>query len=215
MRRAAWLAWALSTSACLSVAGLDKDFTDDLGRAAGAGGARAGAAQAGDAGSTGDGGSAGGGEAGAGASQGGAGEGGTAQGGAGSSQGGAGEGGSSQGGAGASQGGAGASQGGAGSSALGGGPATTCPITTFTGLPLCADTGPFPCPACVCNDVSPTTSCGASYKACFNDQACSRTIECLLRACSLEECAPLAAGSEPVVQKFVSCMTNVCPSMCQ
>ncbi|MCC6646966.1 MAG: hypothetical protein IT374_15505 [Polyangiaceae bacterium] len=204
MRRGAWLCCMLSTSACLSVAGLDKDFTDDLGKRGGASGAATSAGGA--AGEAGGGGSGEGGASGAGGS----GEGG-ASGGAGAPQAGAGGEGGAPGGA--PQGGAG--QAGSTSSALGGGPATSCPITTFTGLPLCAQTTPFPCPACVCNDVSPVTSCGATYKACLDDAACSHTIECLLRACSLEECAPLAAGHEPLVQKFVNCMTNVCPSACQ
>ena len=208
MRGGAWLACLLSTSACLTVTGLDKDFTDDLGkRAAGAGGASAGG-EGGAAGATAGGATGGTTQAGTGGASGG-----TTQTGGAAGQ----PGGGQSGEAGAPAGGAGgAGQAGkGGSSALGGGPAASCPITTFTGLPLCAETGPFPCPGCVCNDVSPATSCGATYKACLTDAPCSQTIECLLRGCSLVECAPLAASSDALVQKFVSCMTNVCPTKCQ
>lgn len=196
---------------CLTVAGLDKDFTGDLGKSSTKAGAAGTVAQGGTGG-------AGGGEAGTtsmgGAGQGGGGVGGTQGGGAGQSSGGAAGsvGGAGQGGGGAPMAGAGGA-GKAGSHGLGGA-ATSCPPTTFNGLPLCADTGPYPCAECVCNDIAAASGCGAKYKACFNDTACSQTIECLLRQCSLEECAPLSTGNMAIVMDFVGCMTGVCSAKC-
>lgn len=205
---------ALWMTGCLTVAGLDKDYTDDLGKSGAAGRAGTGGSSA--AGSNTGGATGGVPAAGAsGAASGGAGTGGSAEGGgAGAPQAGAGGGGTSSGGAGA---GGQPTAGKAGSQALGGGPAATCPPPepTFTGLPACGETDPFPCAKCVCNDIAVATGCGAKYKACLNDLACSKTIECLFRGCTLTDCEPLVGASVKTVNDFVSCMNDPCATSCK
>lgn len=132
-----------------------------------------------------------------------------------SGQGGAGKGGGGQAGHGASgqtgQGGSG--QGGAGQGP--GGASPTCPPSSFSGLPSCQQTAASECVACVCNDVNPQTLCAIAYKECLDDLGCTNTVECLLRACSMASCAPLAGASAAKVQKVIPCLTDTCGSTCK
>ena len=185
---------AVALSGCLALSGLDKEYeyaetsTDTAGSA--------GAAQ--------------GGQGGSGAGQAGQGQAGASQGGTGGAQ--AGQAGASQGGTGGGQAGQGAQ---AGASQGLGGASATCPPSSFSGLPTCQQSNVSECVACVCNDVNPKTLCAIAYKECLDDKACSETIECLLRACSVSACDPLAGSSAPKVQKLLPCLTDTCSTKCK
>jgi hypothetical protein len=200
----------LALFGCLSVAGIDKDYTADLPSAgrSGEGGAPSEAGGAGGDGGTGGGGDAGGGLSGSDGQGGvgGAGAGGAGGGGGGGGSAGAGTGGQPAGGAGPSGGQAGAP--------LGGGPSAVCPPTSFTGLPSCAQAGILPCLECACNDTNVATLCSIEYKKCVDDEACARTIECAIRGCPVAACEGLIGNSQNLLDALQPCFAQVCASEC-
>ena len=96
----------------------------------------------------------------------------------------------------------------------GGKGSSTCPPTTFGGLPPCAQTGKAPCITCACNDVSQSTLCAGKYSACVADVDCAHTVECVLDGCSVDKCQSLVNGSLKLLLDLQPCFQTTCAKEC-
>ena len=95
-----------------------------------------------------------------------------------------------------------------------GGSVGGCPPSKFFGLQECAAPGKHPCITCACNDVSLPTLCSAKYGACKGDEACAKTVECVLAGCPISACEQFVGSSLQKLLDLEPCLQTTCQAQC-